>query len=69
MTANSENNDKPLTTNSNPTDDEDITFFFFYGLVKQLVLKRYDIGGKFQYNNTNMYVLYRLFIIYNNNGI
>ncbi|XP_060845094.1 uncharacterized protein LOC132924680 [Rhopalosiphum padi] len=44
MTANSENNDKPLTTNSNPTDDEDITFFFFYGLVKQLVLKRYDIG-------------------------
>lgn len=41
-----ESNDKPLTKNSNPTDDEDVTFFFFYDLVKQLVLKRYDIGGK-----------------------
>lgn len=40
-----ESNDK-TTKSSNPTDDEDVTFFFFYDLVKQLVLKRYDIGGK-----------------------
>lgn len=44
MTANSENEVKTPIRNS--TDDEDITFFFFYDIVKQLILKRNDIGGK-----------------------
>ncbi|XP_050061922.1 uncharacterized protein LOC114132101 isoform X2 [Aphis gossypii] len=44
MTSISETNDKTSTRKHNPTDDEDVTFFFFYDLVKQLILKRNDIG-------------------------
>ncbi|KAF0760741.1 Uncharacterized protein FWK35_00022147 [Aphis craccivora] len=43
MTSISEINDKTSTRKPNPTDDEDVTFFFFYDLVKQLILKRNDI--------------------------
>ncbi|XP_060856135.1 uncharacterized protein LOC132933880 [Metopolophium dirhodum] len=44
MNNDSESKDNTLTRNSNPTDDEDVTFFFFYDIVKQLILKRNDIG-------------------------
>jgi len=54
MTSISEINDKTSTRKPNPTDDEDVTFFFFYDLVKQLILKRNDIRGKLYYNNTRM---------------
>jgi len=50
MDANSESNDNTLTRNPKPTDDEDITFFFFYDIVKQLILKRNDIGGNLYFN-------------------
>lgn len=30
----------------NPKDDEDITFYFFYDIVKKLIRNRYDVGGK-----------------------
>jgi len=48
-----ETKDQTLTTSPNSsTDDEDITFNFFCDIVKQLILKRNDIGGKLYYNNT-----------------
>lgn len=33
-------------------------FFFFYDLIKQLILKHHDIGGKLYYNNTRMDVIF-----------
>jgi len=58
MISISETNDKISSRKPNPTDDEDVTFFFFYDLVKQLILKRNDIGGKLYYNNTRMDVIF-----------
>lgn len=58
MTSISETNDKTSTRKPNPTDDEDVTFFFFYDLVKQLILKRNDIGGKLYYNDTRTGVIF-----------
>lgn len=31
----------------NSKDDDDVTFNFFYDLVKKLILKRNDVGGKY----------------------
>lgn len=42
--------DPPNDENKNAMDsneDEDVTFYFFYDLVKRMVLKRQDVGGKF----------------------
>jgi len=48
-----ETKDQTVTTPpNNSTDDEDITFNFFCDIVKQLILKRNDIGGKLYYINT-----------------
>jgi len=58
MTSTSESNDKISTTKPNPTDDEDVTFFFFYDIVKQLILKRNDIGGKLYFNNFVMNIIF-----------
>ncbi|KAL5236768.1 hypothetical protein ACI65C_004178 [Semiaphis heraclei] len=44
MTAEGETKDQKLTVPPNSTNDEDITFNFFYDIVKQLILKRNDIG-------------------------
>lgn len=45
--ADVETKDQTLTTPpNNSMDDEDITFNFFCDIVKQLILKRNDIGGK-----------------------
>jgi len=57
MTNDSESKDNTLTRNSNPTDDEDVTFLFFYDIVKQLILKRNDIGGNLYYNSTLINVI------------
>lgn len=51
MTAEGETKDQKLTVPPNSTNDEDITFNFFYDIVKQLILKRNDIGGKLYYNS------------------
>jgi len=51
MTAEAETKDLTLTIPPKSTDDEDITFHFFCDIVKQLILKRNDIGGKLFYNN------------------
>lgn len=32
---------------TNLKNKNDITFYFFYDLVKKLILKRHDVGGKF----------------------
>jgi len=60
-----ETKDQTLTIPPNSTDDEDTTFNFFYDIVKQLILKRNDVGGKLYYINT----LINVFISYNNIGI
>lgn len=52
MNTDSESKDNTVTRNSIPTDDEDVTFFFFYDIVKQLILKRNDIGGNLYYKST-----------------
>jgi len=51
MTFEGETKDQTLTLPPNSTNDEDITFNFFCDIVKQLILKRNDIGGKLYYNN------------------
>lgn len=52
MSAEGETNDETSKQPPNSKDDEDITFNFFCDIVKQLILQRNDIGGKFNYNNT-----------------
>lgn len=58
MTSINETNDKTSTRKPNPTDDEDVTFLFFYNLVKQFILKPNDIESKLYYNNTRMDVIF-----------
>lgn len=65
MNTDSESKDNTLTRNSIPTDDEDVTFFFFYDIVKQLILIRNDIGGNLYYKSTSINVI----INYNNKRI
>lgn len=31
----------------NPKDDDDITFYFFYNIVKKIILNRHDVGGNY----------------------
>lgn len=41
---------EPETTssrNNRPKDNDDVTFNFFYDLVKKLILKRSDVRGRY----------------------
>jgi len=43
--------DKKSHENAEPMDHEDVIFYFFYGLVEKMILKRTDVGGKYQSYN------------------